>query len=120
MSNAAAVQWANWGRGDLSIIRKLGANALRVHGNDPALMKRSFLDHALRLGLDVIAGNSFWYGPKAASGCSQQQYNCYSEAYAAYKANLMNGFAINNYTAYHPALKAINIIDEPELVVAPA
>ena len=61
--DAAKPLWGDSGRGDLSIIRSLGANTVRLYGNDPELHHAGFLDHARSLGLDVVPG----MGDKAGS-----------------------------------------------------
>eukprot|EP00972_Heterocapsa_arctica_P033792 4973541-Heterocapsa_arctica.AAC.1 len=51
-------QWGMRGRGDLQIIKALGANSVRLYGNDPGRNHEDFLDLALRLELGVIPGVS--------------------------------------------------------------
>lgn len=52
--DAAEPIWG--GRGDLEIIASLGANVVRLYGNDPTLEHQKFLDHAQSLNLEVIPG----------------------------------------------------------------
>ncbi|CAE8709394.1 unnamed protein product [Polarella glacialis] len=68
MSDAAKAQWSSSGRGDLAIMKALGANAVRLYGNDggPQIRPGGFLDK--------------------------------------------NG-------SYHPALKRITVINEPDLKI---
>jgi len=115
MSNSAAVQWAPWGRGDLKVMRNMGANTIRMYGNDPSVMKRSFFDQALKTGLDVIVGMSDYGFSQSADRCSLNQYYCFNQTYWAYRGNLEHGFTVKDRTAYHPALKAVIIMNEPDL-----
>jgi hypothetical protein len=115
MSEQAAPMWASWGRGDLKTIRQLGANSVRLYGNDPRVDKRAFLDEALRLGLDVIVGMSDYPYLQAEDSCAKHDFDCFSQIYQSYTQNLINGLTIKNNTAYHPAVKAVIVINEPEL-----
>merc|ERR1719204_78271 len=54
MSEAAKPMWGQPGRQDLKIIRQLGANHVRLYGNDPDNNHERFLDEASALGLGVI------------------------------------------------------------------
>eukprot|EP00927_Polykrikos_kofoidii_P053537 TRINITY_DN48147_c0_g1_i1.p1 TRINITY_DN48147_c0_g1~~TRINITY_DN48147_c0_g1_i1.p1 ORF type:complete len:669 (-),score=102.12 TRINITY_DN48147_c0_g1_i1:68-2023(-) len=116
-SEEGAPLWASWGRGDLSIMRQLGANTVRLYGNDPRSDKRGFMDEAFRQGIDVIVGLSNYPYTQAKDRCERNGFNCRQIISDSYKQNLVNGLTINNGTAYHPAVKAIIVINEPDLIV---
>jgi len=119
MSDIAAVQWADWGRGDLQIMKALGANTVRTYGNDPNISKRLFLDEAMKQGMGVVVGISDYPYIQGATPCMRTGFDCFDNVYVAYKANLLRGFTINNFTAYHPALRSIILMNEPDLAVHP-
>mmetsp|Transcript_42003 Transcript_42003/g.97812 ORF Transcript_42003/g.97812 Transcript_42003/m.97812 type:complete len:776 (+) Transcript_42003:83-2410(+) len=113
--DAAEPMWGDWGggRGDLRLIRSMGANTVRLYGNDPDLEHRRFLDHAHSLGLGVIPG----MGDKAfaASACrGTGAFVCFEGARDAYLKNLNSGFLLAN-RSYHPAMKYFIVVNEPEL-----
>ncbi|CAE7037230.1 Herc2 [Symbiodinium microadriaticum] len=110
--DAAKPLWGDSGRGDLSIIRSLGANTVRLYGNDPELHHAGFLDHARSLGLDVVPG----MGDKAFETvqCKGGNFSCSEGVVSAYKKNLENGFLLAN-RSYHPAIKYFIVVNEPEL-----
>eukprot|EP00435_Cladocopium_sp_Y103_P029220 s253_g7.t1 len=58
MTDLAKPLWSAAGRGDLEVIHSLGANAVRLYGNNPELQHGDFLDEAQRNALQVIPGMS--------------------------------------------------------------
>lgn len=116
-SEEVAVMWASWGRGDLRTISKLGANTVRLYGNDPRVNKRAFLDEAYRQGLDVIFGMSDWPYLQAPDSCQNNDFDCFEAIYDSYKQNLLNGLTVivNGKRVYHPAVTAMIVLNEPEL-----
>lgn len=50
MSEESSALWSSHGRGDMRLIKALGANTLHMYGNDPQLSKRAFLDEAMKEG----------------------------------------------------------------------
>jgi len=115
----AAPLWASWGRGDLRIMTSLGVNHVRTYGNDPRANKRMFLDEAYKAGIGINAGMSDWPFKQSPTRCMLLDYYCFNQTYHSYRGNLLNGLTINNYTAYHPALKVFTIMNEPELKIFP-
>jgi len=119
MSIDAAPMWANWGRGDLRVMHTMGVNMVRTYGNDGRVIKRMFFDEAYKRGLFINTGMSDWPFKQSPDRCLLNNYYCFNQTYRSYKRNLLNGFTINNFTAYHPALKVFTIMNEPELKIYP-
>eukprot|EP00928_Gymnodinium_smaydae_P087722 TRINITY_DN71953_c0_g1_i1.p1 TRINITY_DN71953_c0_g1~~TRINITY_DN71953_c0_g1_i1.p1 ORF type:complete len:642 (-),score=78.53 TRINITY_DN71953_c0_g1_i1:361-2286(-) len=115
MSPMAALQWDTWGRGDLEIMRTLGANHVRLYGNDPSQDHGPFLDKAKDLGISAIVGLSDWPYLQMPGNCKETEYDCFQQIYESYKQNLANGFTVDGGEAYHAALKALIVVNEPEL-----
>eukprot|EP00437_Effrenium_voratum_P004966 CAMPEP_0181426298 /NCGR_PEP_ID=MMETSP1110-20121109/15591_1 /TAXON_ID=174948 /ORGANISM="Symbiodinium sp., Strain CCMP421" /LENGTH=693 /DNA_ID=CAMNT_0023549489 /DNA_START=33 /DNA_END=2114 /DNA_ORIENTATION=+ len=116
MSDSAKAQWSTSGRGDLAIMKKLGANAVRLYGNDPQEDHSAFLDEAQKQGLQVIPGMSDYPYTQMPGNCQSTDYNCYSQIKEQYKSNLQKGF-LDKDGAYHPALKTVIVINEPDLKI---
>ncbi|CAE7413481.1 TDP1 [Symbiodinium pilosum] len=116
MSDSAKALWSSSGRGDLAIMKKLGANAVRLYGNDPREDHKPFLDEAHGLGLQVIPGMSDYPYTQMPKNCQTTDYNCYPQIKEQYKSNLENGF-LEKDGSYHPALKTIIVINEPDLKI---
>ncbi|CAJ1396150.1 unnamed protein product [Effrenium voratum] len=119
MTDITGAMWDSWGRGDLDLLKSMGVNTLRMYGNDLNYSHRSFLDGALKRDMDIIVGLSDWGFIQGPDPCEKKGYLCFDQVYEAYKGNLLKGFAIKNYTMYHPALKALIISNEPDLKVHP-
>jgi len=111
--------WADWGRGDLQLMKDMGMNTVRMYGNDANTSHRSFLDRALGKGLDVIVGMSDFGFTQGPNNCLLNHWYCYDEAYFYYHKNLLMGFAIDDFKRYHPAIKVLTIFNEPDLKVHP-
>jgi len=120
-SNYTSMLWGPEGRGDLSIIRSLGANAVRLYGNDVAFDKTGFLNEALLQGLSVIAGISDYPYLQMPGNCAHTDFNCYSQVFDSYRTNLEHGFLVEEggFKVYHPALLTIILMNEPDLKFQP-
>merc|ERR1719221_917227 len=118
MSVNATALWSSQGRGDLGIIRALGANSLRLYGNDPSLYHGPFLDEALAHGLQVVAGLSDYPYTQMAGSCVNTDSNCFAQVKEQYTMNLNRGFLLSNNT-YHPALRTFILMNEPDLKFLP-
>lgn len=118
MSPNTSALWGPQGRHDLRIIKKLGANAVRLYGNDLSVDHRSFLEEAHRLGLSVIAGISDYPYVQMEGSCIASKMNCYQQIKDAYASNLRNGFLLPN-KSYHPALSTVVVMNEPDLKFVP-
>lgn len=116
MAPSAKAQWSSSGRGDLEIMKKVGANAVRLYGNDPREDHKPFLDEAAKQGLEVIPGMSDYPYTQMPKNCMTTDFNCYSQIKEQYKSNLQNGFADKD-GSYHPALKTVIVINEPDLKI---
>eukprot|EP00913_Durusdinium_trenchii_P011304 g10616.t1 len=114
MADITGAMWADWGRGDLQLIKDMGGNTIRMYGNDANTSHRSFLDLAYKKGIDVIAGHLL-----AVVFLDHGWWYCFDEAYFFYHKNLLMGFAIDDFKRYHPALKALILANEPDLKVHP-
>lgn len=102
------------GRGDLRVIRALGANAVRLYGNDPRLDHRPFLDEAKQQGLEVVAGLSDYPYVQMPGSCLHTSWDCYEQIKKQYAQNLRNGF-LAGPGKYHPALRMVILMNEPDL-----
>jgi len=119
MSDIAGAMWADWGRGDLQLIKDLGGNTIRMYGNDANTSHRAFLDLAYKKGIDVVAGMSDFGFTQGPDNCLINDWYCFDEAYFFYHKNLLMGFTIDNFKRYHPGLKALILANEPDLKVHP-
>ncbi|CAE8596328.1 unnamed protein product [Polarella glacialis] len=97
----------------------MGANTIRLYGNDPNVSKRDFLDEAMKDGFSVISGMSDYGFIQGPTPCEKDNWYCFDQVYESYMVNLKHGLTINNFTSYHPALKALIISNEPDLKVKP-
>lgn len=102
------------GRGDLRIMRQLGANAVRLYGNDPTRDHTLFLDEARAQGLDVIAGISDYPYIQMHDNCMHTDFDCYDQIKEQYAKNLQNGF-LESPHEYHTSLRTVILINEPDL-----
>jgi len=119
MSRNTSKLWGFGGRGDLHLIKSLGANGVRLYGLDPALDHRAFLDEAWGLGLDVIAGLSDYPYTQMGGSCVSTNFNCYTQVREQYGAVLKTGFLLSGGKVYHPALRAVILMNEPDLKFFP-
>jgi len=113
MSEAAKPLWGTHGRGDLKIIRQLGANTLRTYGNDPEYDHTAFLDESEKVGLGIVPGLSDFPYVQAANRCKLDGFDCYANIKETYLQNLRKGFLKDGN--YHPALRHFIVINEPDL-----
>lgn len=102
------------GRADLKIMRALGANAVRLYGNDPSLDHANFLNEAGAHGMDVLAGISDYPYVQMHGNCMETDWDCYRQIKHHYGLNLKRGFTAGRF-AYHPALKLVILMNEPDL-----
>jgi hypothetical protein len=114
MSEAAKPLWGRRGRGDLRQIAALGANMVRLYGNNPDNNHRGFLDAAWAEGLHVTPSMSDWPYFQMPDSCQTTDFNCYSQVKESYLQNLKGGFLMEDGT-YHPAIKYMIILNEPDL-----
>lgn len=112
-SQSAKPMWGERGRGDLKVIKQLGANAVRLYGNNPENTHRDFLDEAQELGLRVIPGLSDYDFIQSPENCITSDFNCYQQVRRSYQGLLQKGFLQQG--RYHPALHEIIVINEPDL-----
>lgn len=112
MTSAYEPLWGDSGRGDLSVMRAIGANTVRLYGNDPRFDHSGFLDTAQKHGIHVIPGMSNYPYTDAPNACRSTGWDCYEQLKAQYAANLQKGFQKDG--SYHPALSHVIIINEPD------
>jgi len=113
MSPSFAALWDMAGRGDLNIMKRLGANTVRLYGNDPRFDHKQFLQAADAHGLRVIAGMSNYPFTAAPNACSKTGWDCYEQLKKQYADNLKRGF-LQEDGSYHAALSHVSIINEPD------
>jgi len=116
----AVFLWGRSGRGDLQVMRQLGANMVRLYGNSADHDHTSFLDEALQENLSVAPGMSdFPFTQNMGNNCLHDtDFNCFTQVKPMYLQNLRKGFLTMNQE-YHPSLKYMNIINEPDLKIPP-
>lgn len=119
MCDETTTLWSKSGRGDLAVMSQLGANAVRLYGNDPRLNHTTFLYEAQAHGLEVIVGISDFPYIQGAGNCISTKFNCYDQIKRQYSQNLQRGFLVQGTTAYHPALKTVILMNEPDLKFFP-
>lgn len=117
-SDGAAGMWGRHGRGDLGIIKALGANAVHLHGTNPALGHGAFLDEAYEQGLEVLASLGNYPYTFKPGGCSATNYNCYEQAKTQHSQSLRKGF-MQGQKGYHPALRTLILMNEPDKSLHP-
>lgn len=110
----AVSMWGAAGRADLANIQHLGANMIRLYGNDPRNDHTNFLDEALARGLSVAPGMSDYPYFQGEGHCQTTDFDCFAQVKETYVQNLKGGFR-SRPESYHPALKYFNIINEPDL-----
>lgn len=109
-----AAQWGPEGRNDLGLMAELGANSVRLYGNDPQFSHQSFLDEAGKLHLGVIPGISDYPYVQSQENCAyNNDFNCHDAIKESYLQNLNGGFAQNG--TYHPAMQMMISVNEPDL-----
>lgn len=101
-------------RRDLSLMKAMGANAVRLYGDDAELDHQAFLDEALNEGLKVIPGLSDYAYIQMEGSCMSTNFDCFTQIQKQYTSNLRNGFMHNDGT-YHAALEMIVLMNEPDL-----
>lgn len=115
MVEAAKPMWGLRGRDDLGIVRQLGANTVRLYGNNPNESHTSFLDEAHEKGLKVVPGMSdFPYTQMLPGSCIETDFDCFNQSRDSYTLNLQTGF-LTEFQEYHPALSYFILINEPDL-----
>lgn len=115
MTEAAKPLWGSRYRGDLRIVKALGANHVRMYGNNPDNVHSSFLDEAHATGLNVIIGISDWPYTQSPDSCKfHSNYTCFSQVRKFYLDNLRKGL-LTKSRHYHPALAHIIVMSEPDL-----
>lgn len=116
MSEDAKPLWGRRGRGDLALLRGMGANTVRTYGNNNETDHSAFLNEALLQGLQVIPGMSDYPYIQMRGNCMTTGYNCFTQMKDTYLGNLQNGFLLANGN-YHPAIMQVVVINEPDLKI---
>lgn len=115
MSEPAKPLWSSdAGRGDLKLIKRLGANTVRTYGNDPQYSHADFLEEAQKVGLGVVPGLSDFPYTQAKDACKLNGFNCYANIKESYLKLLTDGKFMKG-GAYHPSLRHMVVINEPDL-----
>lgn len=118
MSHDTSILWGKHGRGDLHLIKTLGANAVRLYGNNPEHDHTSFLNEAYEQSLHVIAGMSDYPYIQMPGNCATTNFNCYTQIKSQYAKILGKGF-LGRDKQYHKALDTIVLMNEPDLKFLP-
>lgn len=114
MADDAKPLWGARFRGDLQVMKALGANHVRLYGNNPSNSHANFLNEAAATGLKVIIGMSDYPYTQAADNCLfTTGFDCYSQVKAQYLENLKKGLLVDG--RYNPALAEVIVINEPDL-----
>jgi len=122
-SEQATKMWglkANGNRGDLEIIKALGANTVRLYGNDPRKQHGKFLEEADELGLGVIIGLSDYPYTQWEGACvtnRTQDCNCFDNIKLDALQLLKHSGLLSSAGSYHESLSNIILINEPELKI---
>eukprot|EP00931_Biecheleriopsis_adriatica_P004904 TRINITY_DN106498_c0_g1_i1.p1 TRINITY_DN106498_c0_g1~~TRINITY_DN106498_c0_g1_i1.p1 ORF type:complete len:479 (-),score=106.85 TRINITY_DN106498_c0_g1_i1:9-1445(-) len=106
-------QWGSKGRNDLGVMKRLGANAVRLYhsmGAGAGTDHGAFLDAAHAEGLDVFPGIET---DLAIHNCSS--FDCFETFKSVVKQSFSLGFA--NGTAWHPAVHTVILLNEPDFLV---
>lgn len=114
--------WGKTGRGDLQLIKSLGANTVRLYGNDPTKNHKRFLDEALDLGLSVITGFSDYPYIQMSGNCITTHFSCFKQIKKQHERNLKSGFLVSTaegHPSYHRGLRILNVMNEPDLKLLP-
>lgn len=107
-----APQWGSPGRNDLATMRGVGANAVRLYhslGLDARSDHGAFLDRAAAVGIRVLPG--------VHTELQCPDFDCFEPVKAAVLAGFSLGFARED--AWHPAVAALILSNEPDLVFGP-
>merc|ERR1719428_1570038 len=78
MGDGSRFMWGPDGRNDLGIMQKMGANAVRLYGNDPRMDHKGFLDRAHDLGIEVIMGLSDYPYIQMPNNCQSTGFDCFN------------------------------------------
>lgn len=120
MSPSTANLWGPNGRHDLRIMKMMGANTVRLYGNDPALDHSGFMDEAQAQDISIVAGISDYPYLQMRGNCVHTGFDCYSQVKDAYIQNLLKGFVRLREKRYHPALRSVILMNEPDLKILPS
>jgi len=109
LQSSYAGQWSASGRDDLGTIARLGGNAVRLYhslglGGDSD--HSGFLNRSAEVGVNVLAGYHT-YNP-----CPD--FDCFESWRQATLHGFQNGFRRED--GYHPAVSALILLNEPDLV----
>jgi hypothetical protein len=109
--------WGQEGRDDLRVMSQLGANFVRVYGNDVRYGHVPFLDYAHSLNMSVNVGMSDWPYSQMEDHCYGSGGDCYQVIKETFKKMLYNGdggMLTPGSPQYHPAIKYITLLNEPD------
>lgn len=112
-------QWSWQGRNDLGVMAGMGANTVRLYGNDPRESADDFFGQANGWGLKVIVGISDWPYIQAPDKCVGGENDCYESLQDHYGLLLKSGGVLDPSVGprYHPALDTLIVINEPDLKI---
>lgn len=105
--------WGEDGRNDLKVMAGLGANFVRLYGNDQRYGHTEFLQYAKTLGISAFIGLSDYPYDQGPGNCLQKGYDCYDVIKDAYK-QMLKGLIVPGTNQYHPTTKYIALANEPD------
>mmetsp|Transcript_60352 Transcript_60352/g.139138 ORF Transcript_60352/g.139138 Transcript_60352/m.139138 type:complete len:478 (+) Transcript_60352:50-1483(+) len=115
-SNWGEVFWSDKHRRDIANIATLGANAVRLYGNDDRLGKKDFLDTLARHNMKAITGMSNYFFADSPDACIKNQLDCHDVFRGTFTRILDGGeFVRNRY--YHNAIDVVVIMNEPDIIL---
>lgn len=108
-------QWGPRGRDDFGIIKRMGANTIRLYH---PIGEESFFGHPQpdhRSLLDAAKDNSLKVFGAVHQYLTCDDDDCFQNWYGAVGEGFKKGFASNG--SWHPAVSIINIINEVDAIV---
>ncbi|CAK0827561.1 unnamed protein product [Prorocentrum cordatum] len=112
-ANTSAL-WSQQVRGDLAIMRALGANVVRVRGADGAANHRPFLDEATAQGLGVITEFGEFPYVQLKYSCLRTNMDCFAQAKSLHAAHLNSGLLSPGGGSYHSAVHTVVLMVDPD------
>lgn len=81
-------------RDDFGVMKAMGADTIRMYGNDATESHKDMLDHAEAVGVGIVAGNGnqFRFGQDSSCYTQASGYDCHDTIKKHYQLNLDNGF----------------------------
>jgi hypothetical protein len=116
----AGNMWNSSGRDDIGIMSSLGANTVRLYGNDPRFSKRKFMNYALEKKMKVVTGLSNYPYVNTDNGCIHKppigkNFDCFDTIKEHYGQVISVGEFAEKNGYYHNSLEVISLFNEPDI-----